>query len=263
MESKVILSKTEVEKLIVQYRTTHTNKEEILTKILDSNIALIKKIAYKEAKVKGKLDKYEDYIQEAIVQFMLCINNYDFKNGEASFSTYLYSSVSNYLKNYTLYMESSSINLRKKLYVSYYKIQSFEEKYFNENNKMPDINLISKAVNVEVEKIETYKKMFGDLLNTASLNESIYLKGEKKTEYINTIVDDISYSVEEEAELNILIKEIFESIDNDFDKEILSMYYFEGMSYAKISEKTGIGISTIGRKVRGIIKNIKLEMGVC
>lgn len=90
------------------------------------------------------------------------------------------------------------------------------------------------------------------------LSLNIKMSSEEKQEEILTLLkDDTDY--ESEAVDNILIKEIISRLRED-EKEIIYLYYYNGLRQAQIAEIIGLTQMSISRKITNALKKMRCQL---
>lgn len=259
---KEILNKEQIDELIIKYKNSGCKDKEILAEIVESHIVLIKKLVIKEITKAKKNDKYEDYLQEAILQFINCVKNYDANNENgASLSTYACNCIPGCLKKYTYNMEAGPLNLRKNQYRKYLQGLIFEDEYFDKHNELPTDEQVAEQVGISVNSLKKYKHIFSGYTNVKSLNTTVQRDGENPVELQDNLIDD-STLIEKQIENKLFIQKCFDSIKNDTYKKILYMYYFEEISQKQIAEILNLSQVSVSRIMKRTLNEIREKMGV-
>lgn len=257
MKNNTYLTEEQTNEFILKYKESKDKK--YLEALLQSNMGLLKKIVYEEVKSNNSIYNYEDYLQEAILCFITCVNKFDTNNKEnAKFITYFYNSVSKLLKGYTFKMNRGSLNLKKNTYLKYVKAVEFERKYIEEHGIKPSNECVAKNVGVSIKLLKKYKNIFNQYTNVISLNDKT--KESDNPVEIHEICKHDAKSIEDIVEDSIMAKKCIELIKNERHKKIIIMKFFMGMKTGEISKITGLSTNSVARIVTQNLKKIKSTM---
>lgn len=90
------------------------------------------------------------------------------------------------------------------------------------------------------------------------LSLNVKMSSEEKQEEILTLLkDDTDY--EGEAVDNLLIKELSSRLKDD-EKEIIYLYFYNGLRQPQIAEIIGLTQATISRKIRNALKKMRCQL---
>lgn len=233
-----------------------SNKEmiELFTKLKEKNIKDVRdKLVLGNLKlVLSILKKYnngsenmDDLFQIGCIGLVKAIDNFDLNYG-VKFSTYAVFMIEGEIRKYL--RDNNTIRISRSVKETAYKILKFKNDYLMNYGKEPDIDIISKELNIEKEiiifSLEATK-------NIVSYYEPIYDDG-GETIYL---FDQLSGN-EKNVLDNLMLKDAIEQLKSK-EKSVLIDRYVQGKTQIELSEELNISQAQISRIEKNALNNIK------
>lgn len=213
-----LLNPEEEIELFKKYKTN--NDKKAYDSLCKANLRLVINIA-KKYTYKGV--DILDLIQEGNMGLMKSIEKFDIDKN-CKLSTYATFWIRTYI-SYFLLNKTKSIKLPVRIISKIKEIEKTKMHYINTNGKIPTDNELSKLLNLPINKIRLYLIYSEKII---SLDEPLYKpEDEKGYNLINSIVDkDLNLEVEvEKVELNKLVNEMVTNLDDEMEKNIITLKY--------------------------------------
>ncbi|MFQ6041784.1 MAG: RNA polymerase sigma factor [Candidatus Poribacteria bacterium] len=64
----------------------------------------------------------------------------------------------------------------------------------------------------------------------------------------------------EQGEIKELLKVSLNALENPIEKDVLKLYYYEGMKYREISQIFGCSIRTVGNWIEAAKRNLRVQL---
>lgn len=231
-EKNIFLNDTEQKALI---KSAQTGNAESKQKIVNNNYKLVCSLVQRFC---GRGIEYEDLIQIGLIGLLKAIDNFntEFDN---KFSTYAVPMIIGEIKR--AIRDDQPIHVSRSYKELGYKIGKVKENYLSTNNREPTINELSEILDTTVEKIavalEANHKP--QSLQTSFENTN----SNKKTELQDLLKDN---DCEDNWVNDIILKDIFQRLDNRLRYIMLARYYKE-LTQQQIANKLGISQVQVSR----------------
>ena len=218
--------------------------EDAREELVHGNLKLVLSVVKKFNNRKENLD---DIFQVGCLGLLKAIDNFDFSHG-VRFSTYAVPMIIGEIRRYL--RDNSPIRISRSLKDIAYKALQFKEKYINEHQQDPTIEIIAKELGEEeIDVVVALEAMQEPL----SIYTPIYNNGSDEIYLIDQIADE---SNSEEARLNKMIIEEGISKLNQRLKNIIYDRYYNGKTQMEIAEEIGISQAQVSRLEKTALKII-------
>ena len=218
------------------------NLKDIRDKLVLGNLKLVLSILKKYNNGKENMD---DLFQIGCIGLVKAIDNFDLNYG-VKFSTYAVFMIEGEIRKYL--RDNNTIRISRSVKEIAYKILKFKNDYLMNYGKEPDIDIISKELNIEKEiiifSLEATK-------NIVSYYEPIYDDG-GETIYL---FDQLS-SNDKNILDNLMLKDAIEQLKSK-EKSVLIDRYVQGKTQIELSEELNISQAQISRIEKNALNNIK------
>lgn len=217
-------------------------KEQLIT----MNAPLIKSI------VKRYLNKgvdYDDLFQLGAMGFIKAINNYD-ATFNVKFTTYAVPMIAGEIKRFL--RDDGSVKVSRSIKQSAVIIKNYINEYSKTNGVNPNLETISKALNIEINDIILALEANSSPL---SLNEK-YNSDEDGLTMMDKITD--GFSVENLVD-KLAIREIIEDLTSR-EKQVIIMRYYLDKTQSEIAKELGVSQVQISRIENKVLSEMKAKM---
>ena len=218
------------------------NLKDIRDKLVLGNLKLVLSILKKYNNGKENMD---DLFQIGCIGLVKAIDNFDLNYG-VKFSTDAVVMIEGEIRKYL--RDNNTIRISRSVKEIAYKILKFKNDYLMNYGKEPDIDIISKELNIEKEiiifSLEATK-------NIVSYYEPIYDDG-GETIYL---FDQLS-SNDKNILDNLMLKDAIEQLKSK-EKSVLIDRYVQGKTQIELSEELNISQAQISRIEKNALNNIK------
>lgn len=208
------------------------------------NIKLVLSVVKKFNNRKENLD---DIFQIGCLGLLKAIDNFDFCHG-VRFSTYAVPMIIGEIRRYL--RDNSPIRISRSLKDLAYKALQFKEKYINEFQKEPTIEIIAKELNEEeIDVVVALEAM----QEPVSIYTPIYNNGNDEIYLIDQIGDD--EDSENKKILHMTIEQGLKKL-NERERDIINKRYFLDKTQMEIAEEIGISQAQVSRLEKSALKTI-------
>ena len=218
--------------------------EDAREELVHGNLKLVLSVVKKFNNRKENLD---DIFQVGCLGLLKAIDNFDFSHG-VRFSTYAVPMIIGEIRRYL--RDNSPIRISRSLKDIAYKALQFKEKYINEHQKEPTIEMIAQELGEEeIDVVVALEAMQEPL----SIYTPIYNNGSDEIYLIDQIGD------EEDPENNKVLKMTIEqglNRLNQREREIINKRYFLDKTQMEIAEEIGISQAQVSRLEKSALKSI-------
>ena len=218
--------------------------EDAREELVHGNLKLVLSVVKKFNNRKENLD---DIFQVGCLGLLKAIDNFDFSHG-VRFSTYAVPMIIGEIRRYL--RDNSPIRISRSLKDIAYKALQFKEKYINEHQKEPTIEMIAQELGEEeIDVVVALEAMQEPL----SIYTPIYNNGSDEIYLIDQIGD------EEDPENNKVLKMTIEQGLNRLkqrEREIINKRYFLDKTQMEIAEEIGISQAQVSRLEKSALKSI-------
>ena len=218
--------------------------EEAREELVHGNLKLVLSVVKKFNNRKENLD---DIFQVGCLGLLKAIDNFDFSHG-VRFSTYAVPMIIGEIRRYL--RDNSPIRISRSLKDIAYKALQFKEKYINEHQKEPTIEIIAKELGEEeidvvvaLEAMQEPVSIYTPIFNNG--NDEIYL--------IDQIGDD--EDSENKKVLQMTIEQGLSKLNNR-ERDIINKRYFLDKTQMEIAEEIGISQAQVSRLEKSALKSI-------
>lgn len=218
--------------------------EEAREELVHGNLKLVLSVVKKFNNRKENLD---DIFQVGCLGLLKAIDNFDFSHG-VRFSTYAVPMIIGEIRRYL--RDNSPIRISRSLKDIAYKALQFKEKYINEYQKEPTIEIIAKELGEEeidvvvaLEAMQEPVSIYTPIFNNG--NDEIYL--------IDQIGDD--EDSENKKVLQMTIEQGLSKLNNR-ERDIINKRYFLDKTQMEIAEEIGISQAQVSRLEKSALKSI-------
>ena len=219
--------------------------EEAREELVHGNLKLVLSVVKKFNNRKENLD---DIFQVGCLGLLKAIDNFDFSHG-VRFSTYAVPMIIGEIRRYL--RDNSPIRISRSLKDIAYKALQFKEKYINEYQKEPTIEIIAKELGEEeidvvvaLEAMQEPVSIYTPIFNNG--NDEIYL--------IDQIGDD--EDSENKKVLQMTIEQGLSKLNNR-ERDIINKRYFLDKTQMEIAEEIGISQAQVSRLEKNAINSMK------
>ena len=237
-----LLSKEEKETLLVKIKA---GDEEARNTFINGNLRLVLSVIQR---FYGRGENADDLFQVGCVGLIKAIDNFDLSQN-VQFSTYAVPMIIGEVKRYL--RDNNSIRVSRSIRDLAYKVIQFKERYTKEHGKEPNVEEISKELEVTKEDIAFSLDAIQD---PVSLQEPVYNDGSESI-YIMDQVKDSKNTDELWAE-KITIKGAMEKL-NEKERMIINKRFFDGRTQMEVAEEIGISQAQVSRLEKNAIQHIK------
>ena len=237
-----LLSKEEKEALFVKIKA---GDEEARNTFINGNLRLVLSVIQR---FYGRGENADDLFQVGCVGLIKAIDNFDLSQN-VQFSTYAVPMIIGEVKRYL--RDNNSIRVSRSIRDLAYKVIQFKERYTKEHGKEPNVEEISKELEVTKEDIAFSLDAIQD---PVSLQEPVYNDGSESI-YIMDQVKDSKNTDELWAE-KITIKGAMEKL-NEKERMIINKRFFDGRTQMEVAEEIGISQAQVSRLEKTAIQHIK------
>lgn len=217
-------------------------------KLISFNSPLIKSI------VKRYLNKgveYEDLYQLGAMGFVKAINNYD-PTFNVKFTTYAVPMIAGEIKRFL--RDDGTIKVSRSIKHMAIEIKNFINEYNKINRDNPSIELIAKALNIEMNDVILALEAN---ITPLSLNEKY-----NDTNDSLTILDKLSDNFSLETLNNKLaLRELIETL-NAREKQIIIMRYYLDKTQSEIAKELGVSQVQISRIENKVLTDMKDKLSI-
>ncbi|MCL2675244.1 MAG: SigB/SigF/SigG family RNA polymerase sigma factor [Firmicutes bacterium] len=217
------------------------------TRLIEENAPLIKSVI---RRYKNKGTDYEDLFQLGCIGFLKAVKNFSF-DYNVRFSTYAVPMIAGEVKRFL--RDDGFIKVSRATKSLAVKINSFVEKYKQENQESPPIDMLAGEFGVE-----PFEVVFA--LDAIKTPVSLYEKGEGgDDESGQTLLDKIAdkRSLDDGID-RIILKDMIRSLDAR-DKLIIVLRYFKDKTQSEVARVLGVSQVQVSRLESKIINRIKEE----
>ena len=217
-------------------------------KLISINSPLIKSI------VKRYLNKgieYDDLFQLGAMGFVKAINNYD-PNYNVKFTTYAVPMIAGEIKRFL--RDDGTIKVSRSIKHLAVEIKNFVNEYIKTHTTNPSLDVISRAVNAEVNDVVLALEAN---ITPLSLNEKYNDSNDGLT-----IIDKVSDNFSVEGLNNkIALREIINDL-NAREKQIIIMRYYLDKTQSEIAKELGVSQVQISRIENKVLLEMKEKLSV-
>lgn len=217
-------------------------------KLISINSPLIKSI------VKRYLNKgieYDDLFQLGAMGFVKAINNYD-ANYNVKFTTYAVPMIAGEIKRFL--RDDGTIKVSRSIKHLAVEIKNFVNEYIKTHTTNPSLDVISRAVNAEVNDVVLALEAN---ITPLSLNEKYNDSNDGLT-----IIDKVSDNFSVEGLNNkIALREIINDL-NAREKQIIIMRYYLDKTQSEIAKELGVSQVQISRIENKVLLEMKEKLSV-
>lgn len=218
--------------------------EDAREELVYGNIKLVLSVVKKFNNRKENLD---DIFQVGCLGLLKAIDNFDFSHG-VRFSTYAVPMIIGEIRRYL--RDNSPIRISRSLKDIAYKALQFKEKYINEYQREPTIEIIAKELNEEeIDVVVALEAMQEPL----SIYTPIYNNGSDEIFLMDQIGDD--EDSESKKVLHMTIEQGLKRL-NDRERDIINKRYFLDKTQMEIAEEIGISQAQVSRLEKAALKTI-------
>ena len=221
-----------------------SGNDEARDELVYGNFKLVLSVVKKFNNRKENLD---DIFQVGCLGLLKAIDNFDFSHG-VRFSTYAVPMIIGEIRRYL--RDNSPIRISRSLKDIAYKALQFKEKYINEHQKEPTIEIIAKELGEEeidvvvaLEAMQEPVSIYTPIFNNG--NDEIYL--------IDQIGDD--EDSENKKVLQMTIEQGLSKLNNR-ERDIINKRYFLDKTQMEIAEEIGISQAQVSRLEKSALKSI-------
>lgn len=198
-------------------------------------------------KFNNRKENLDDIFQVGCLGLLKAIDNFDFSHG-VRFSTYAVPMIIGEIRRYL--RDNSPIRISRSLKDLAYKALQFKEKYINEFQQDPTIEMIAKALNEEeIDVVVALEAMQEPL----SIYTPIYNNGSDEIYLIDQIGDD--EDIENKRIIKMTIEQGLKRL-NQREKDIINKRYFLDKTQMEIAEEIGISQAQVSRLEKSALKTI-------
>ena len=238
-ELKTIKSK-DMEELFIKFK--ETKDKSIRDKLVMGNLKLVLSIL---KRYNNRNENLDDLFQIGCIGLVKAIDNFDLSYG-VKFSTYSVLMIEGEIRKYL--RDNNTIRISRSVKEISYKILKFKNEYLMNNGKEPDIDNISKELNIEKELIVFSLEATKSIV---SYYEPIYDDG-GETIYL---YDQLSNKDNDILD-KVILKNAIEGLKSK-EKLIFTDRYINGKTQVDLSEELNISQAQVSRIEKNALNNIK------
>lgn len=237
-----VLSQEEMNELFKKKNEGDLFAKDLLA---EGNLKLVLSIL---KKFTNKCENLDDLFQVGCIGLMKAIDNFDLSH-EVKFSTYAVPMILGEIRRYL--RDNNSIRVSRSLKDIAYKTLKYKEEYYLKNGCEPELEQISKFLNVQPYDIVNALESLKD---PVSMYEPIYNDGGDTIYLFDQIEDKKSNSNDFSMKLAI-----DDAINNLSDREqfILDERFIMGKTQMEIATDLNISQAQVSRLEKGAIKELK------
>ena len=212
--------------------------------LVHGNLKLVLSVVKKFNNRKENLD---DIFQVGCLGLLKAIDNFDFSHG-VRISTYAVPMIIGEIRRYL--RDNSPIRISRSLKDIAYKALQFKEKYINEHQKEPTIEMIAKELGEEeIDVVVALEAMQEPL----SIYTPIYNNGSDEIYLIDQIGDE--EDPESKKVLKMTIEQGLKRL-NQRERDIINKRYFLDKTQMEIADEIGISQAQVSRLEKSALKSI-------
>ena len=233
---------TEKEKMDL-LRKARTGDNEARDELIRGNLRLVLSVVQRFTNRGENLD---DLFQVGCI----AIDHFDINQG-VRFSTYGVPMIIGEIRRYL--RDNNSIRVSRSLRDTAYRAMQVKEKMTAENSREPNVEEISKALNLPREEVVIALE---SIVEPVSLYEPVF-SDDGDTIYV---MDQVGDNNEDTNWLDeIALKQAIQNL-NPREKNILSMRYFQGKTQMEVASEIGISQAQVSRLEKAALDKIKKEI---
>lgn len=237
---------TEKEKMDL-LRKARTGDNEARDELIRGNLRLVLSVVQRFTNRGENLD---DLFQVGCIGLIKAIDHFDINQG-VRFSTYGVPMIIGEIRRYL--RDNNSIRVSRSLRDTAYRAMQVKEKMTAENSREPNVEEISKALNLPREEVVIALE---SIVEPVSLYEPVF-SDDGDTIYV---MDQVGDNNEDTNWLDeIALKQAIQNL-NPREKNILSMRYFQGKTQMEVASEIGISQAQVSRLEKAALDKIKKEI---
>ena len=241
------IKEDEMTKLFIELKEDKNNKI-IRDKLVLGNLKLVLSIL---KKYNNRNENMDDLFQIGCIGLVKAIDNFDLSYG-VKFSTYSVLMIEGEIRKYL--RDNNTIRVSRSVKDIAYKVLKFKTDYLIENGIEPDIDLISKKLDIKKESIilalEATK-------STVSYFEPIYDDGGETIYLFDQLSND---NGEFDFVDSIALKESIKKL-KEKERKVLIDRFINGKTQIELSEELNISQAQVSRIEKNALTNIKKMTG--
>ena len=212
--------------------------------LVQGNIKLVLSVV---KKFNNRNENLDDIFQVGCLGLLKAIDNFDFSHG-VRFSTYAVPMIIGEIRRYL--RDNSPIRISRSLKDIAFKALQFKEKYINEYQEEPTIEIIAKEL--ELEEIDVVVALEA-MQEPLSIYTPIYNNGSDEIYLIDQICED-----EDNENKRIIQMTITQGLKrlNDRERDIINKRYFLDKTQMEIAVEIGISQAQVSRLEKSALKTI-------
>ena len=232
------------EETMMYIKKSHEGDIDARNRVVEGNLKLVLSVI---KKFNNRGENLDDLFQVGAMGLIKAIDNFDFSHG-VKFSTYAVPMIIGEIRRYL--RDNSPIRISRSLKDIAYKSLQFKERYINEYQKEPTIEIIAKELGVEeIDVVVALEAMQEPL----SIYTPIYNNGSDEIYLIDQIGDD--ENSEEKKILKMTIEQGLKRL-NPRERDIINKRYFLDKTQMEIAEEIGISQAQVSRLEKSALKTI-------
>jgi len=219
-------------------------KEQLIT----INSPLIKSIV---KRYMNKGVEYDDLYQLGALGFVKAINNYD-ANFNVKFTTYAVPMIAGEIKRFL--RDDGSVKVSRSIKYNAIQIKNFLQEYKRQHNDNPTLEIISKALNIEINDVVLAMEA-----NTMPLSIDEKFSGEEDDVSIGDKISD-NFSVENMLD-KLALREMIKKLSKR-EKQVIIMRYYLDKTQSEIAKELGVSQVQISRIENKVLLELKDNLEV-
>ncbi len=240
------------EQLMIEYK--QTGNKEYRNQLVMHYLQYVNVAIYSMRSILLSNIPFEDFFNEGIIALMDCIERYDPDRGVATFDTYSYMGIRGAILKY----HRKQNWLPNRLWSARKDIANAKNILEQQLLREPHSSEIAEYLGITEDKLASYIKEMA-VINTVSFEELL-------SEAYGNLVYKLSEIDSQSPDHNLLVEEMRNSLARAIDKlpikekQIISLYYYEGMNLREIGEILSISQQRVSQLRKKALEKLKVAL---
>ena len=219
--------------------------EEAREKLISGNLRLVLSVVQKFA---GRGESMDDLFQVGVIGLIKAVDCFDL-NQNVQFSTYGVPMIAGELRRFL--RDHSAVRVSRSMRDTAYKVLQAKEKLTAETGREPDIDAISKHLDIRRQDVVFALEAICD---PVSLYEPVYNDGGESACVMDRIGDQ--RNTDEHWLEQIALEQAIHRLSAR-EKRILALRFYDGRTQMEVAQQVGISQAQVSRLEKNAIRQIK------